>query len=42
MAGTSLPPMELLPLYVTKQEIDEGWEIFEYVITMAKREQRLG
>ncbi len=29
------------PLCITKQEIDEGLEIFEYVITMAEQEQGL-
>jgi 4-aminobutyrate aminotransferase len=29
------------PLCITKQEIDEGLEVFEYVITMAEQEQGL-
>jgi len=29
------------PLCITKHEIDEGLEIFEYVITMAEQEQGL-
>jgi 4-aminobutyrate aminotransferase len=29
------------PLCITKQEIDEGLEIFEYAITIAEQEQGL-